>query len=166
MSDPGALTMFDRFTQQAKDVTVLAREEAVELRRNHIGTEHLLLGLLKQGTGIAAGVLGSLSLDHGTVRAEVVRTGGRGRWRFRSYLPFSPDARKSLEQTLYESLQVRHDFIDTEHLLLGLLHEDHGAALPVLRGLGVSPELVREQVHGVWAHLSQQIQEQAHGRAG
>jgi ATP-dependent Clp protease ATP-binding subunit ClpA len=60
---------------------------------------------------------------------------------------------------------VQHDFIDTEHLLLGLLHEDHGAALSVLRGLDVSPELVREQVHGVWAHLSKQIQEQAHGQA-
>ncbi|MFD3684567.1 Clp protease N-terminal domain-containing protein [Nocardiopsis sp. NPDC058631] len=151
--------MFERFTEQAKHVLVLSQEEAVGLKRNHIDTEHVLLGLLKQGTGIAAGVLGSMGVGYETVLAQVVRTGGRGRWGFRNHLPFTRATKKSLEQSLYESLQVRHNFIDTEHVLLGLLHKDHGAALPLLRDLGAPPELIREQVNQVWADLSQYIRE-------
>lgn len=132
--------MFERFTEQARDAISLSREAAGELRRDHIGTEHVLLGLLHQETGIAAGVLGSAGLNYGIVRAELVRTGGLGRGPSRTHLPFSQDTRSSLEQALHESSAVRHDAVDTEHLLLGLLHEGHGAALPLLRSLGVPPE--------------------------
>src|SRR5437867_12711807 len=113
--------MFERFTDRARRVVVLAQEEARLLDHNRIGTEHLLLGLIREGEGIAAQALESMDISLETVRQQVVEIIGRGQTVPTGHIPFSPRAKKVLELALREALQLGHNYIGTEHLLLGLI---------------------------------------------
>nr|WP_017571383.1 Clp protease N-terminal domain-containing protein [Nocardiopsis halotolerans] len=143
------MSMFERFTAEARRVVVLAQEEARELRHRNIGTDHMLLGLLGVREGIAARALGALVVDHESALAEVAGTAGRRKRLFKpqGHIPFTTETRKALEESLREAIRLGHHHIGTEHLLLGLLRPKHGAAVSVLSGLGAPPELVRQQVH-------------------
>ncbi|WP_304453001.1 Clp protease N-terminal domain-containing protein [Nocardiopsis sp. YSL2] len=151
--------MFELFNDEARRVVVLSQAAAKDLKHKQIGTEHLLLGLLAESAGFAARVLAPHGIDHDIVLAEVVRTRGRNRWLFKRYLRFTPETRKTLEQSLHESIRLQHNHIGAEHLLLGLLHDGHGPAVSLLSGLGAPPELVREQVNRVCADRSNHIRE-------
>ncbi|HSO50883.1 MAG TPA: Clp protease N-terminal domain-containing protein, partial [Acidimicrobiia bacterium] len=120
--------MFERFTDRARRVVVLAQEEARLLNHNYIGTEHILLGLLNEGEGIAAQALESLDIDLASVREEVVKIIGQGQQSPSGHIPFTPRAKKVLELSLREALQLGHNYIGTEHILLGLIHEGEGVA--------------------------------------
>src|SRR6266511_3643585 len=128
--------MFQRFTDRARRVVHLAQEEARLLRHNYVGTEHLLLGLLYEGEGIAARALESLGISLEVVRARVEEIIGRGQITPSGHIPFTPRAKKVLELSLREALQLGHNYIGTEHLLLGLLREGEGVAAQVLAGFG------------------------------
>ena len=130
--------MFERFSDRARRVVVLAQEEARMLEHNYIGTEHILLGLIHEGEGIAARSLRALGIDLETVRGEVEAIIGRGRQPAPGHIPFTPPAKKSLELALREMVRLGHDYIGTEHLLLGLIREGDGVAAQVLRQRGVS----------------------------
>ncbi|NUN51561.1 MAG: hypothetical protein HUU06_02075 [Planctomycetaceae bacterium] len=139
--------MFDRFTERARKVMTLARQEAQKLRNDYIGTEHILLGLVKEGSGVAAQVLKNLDVDLGKVRAEVERLAEEGEHPSSgSQLPFTPRAKRVLELALVEAQGLGHNYIGTEHLLLGLIREKDGPAAHVLGILGVRTEAVREEV--------------------
>jgi ATP-dependent Clp protease ATP-binding subunit ClpC len=140
--------VFERFTERARQVVVLAQDEARSLRHNFIGTEHLLLGLLREEEGIAARVLDELGVTLAAVRAEVGKVGG-GDEATTGQIPFTPSAKKTLECALREAVGMRHDYIGTEHILLGLTHVDECVALKVLAGLGVEPDHVRDRVIGM-----------------
>src|ERR1700722_14956299 len=120
--------MFERFTDRARRVVVLAQEEARMLNHNYIGTEHLLLGLIHEGQGVAARALGSLGVSLEAVRAQGEQIIGQGQEAPSGHIPFPPRAKKVLELSLRESRQLGHDYIGTEHLLLGLLREGEGVA--------------------------------------
>src|SRR5262249_10029762 len=134
-----ALTMFDRFSDRARKVMGLSRQEAQRFNHEYIGTEHILLGLVKEGHGVAAKVLADLSVDSKSVRAAIVgivKT-GPGKMVTMGQLPFTPRAKKVLELSLEEASNFGHDYIGTEHLLLGLIREKESPGAHVLTKLGV-----------------------------
>ena len=138
--------MFERFTDRARRVVVLAQEEARMLNHNYIGTEHILLGLIHEGEGVAAKALESMSLSLETAREQVTDIIGRGQSAPAGHIPFTPRAKKVLELSLREALQLGHNYIGTEHILLGLLREGEGVAAQVLQKLGADLNRVRQQV--------------------
>ena len=138
--------MFERFTDRARRVVVLAQDEARMLKHNYIGTEHILLGLIHEGEGVAAKALGSLGVSLQAVRAQVEEIIGQGQQAPSGHIPFTPRAKKVLELSLRESLQLGHNYIGTEHILLGLIREGDGVAAQVLVKLGADLNRVRQQV--------------------
>ncbi len=143
-----ATSMFERFTERARHVVVAAQEEARALERGYIGTEHLLLGLLREreGLDLAARVLGDLGIAAEPVRARIVEIAGSGDKPRRRQIPFAPRAKKVLELALREALSLRHNYIGTEHLLLGLVRENGGLAARVLLEFGADAEKIRSEV--------------------
>ncbi|MGQ0826001.1 MAG: ATP-dependent Clp protease ATP-binding subunit [Actinomycetota bacterium] len=138
--------MFERFTDRARRVVVLAQEEARLLNHNYIGTEHILLGLIHEGEGVAAKALESLGISLEAVRAQVEEIIGHGGQAPSGHIPFTPRAKKVLELSLREALQLGHNYIGTEHILLGLIREGEGVAAQVLVKLGADLSRVRQQV--------------------
>jgi Clp amino terminal domain, pathogenicity island component/ClpX C4-type zinc finger len=138
--------VFERFTDRARRVVVLAQEEARLLNHNYIGTEHLLLGLIHEGEGVAAKVLASLDVSLVAARAQVNEIIGHGGQAPSGHIPFTPRAKKVLELSLRESLQLGHDYIGTEHILLGLVREGEGVAAQVLGTFGLDLSRVRQAV--------------------
>ncbi len=138
--------MFERFTDRARRVVVLAQEEARTLDHGYIGTEHLLLGLIREGDGVAARALESLGISLDAVREQVGQIIGRGQQPPPGHIPFTPRAKKVLELALREAQQLGHGYIGTGHLLLGLIREGSGVAAQVLVGLGADLSRARQQV--------------------
>ncbi|MER7558176.1 ATP-dependent Clp protease ATP-binding subunit [Nocardioides sp. NPDC126508] len=138
--------MFERFTDRARRVVVLAQEEARMLSHNYIGTEHILLGLIHEGEGVAAKALESLDISLEAVRNQVEEIIGQGQQAPSGHIPFTPRAKKVLELSLREALQLGHSYIGTEHILLGLIREGEGVAAQVLQKLGADLNRVRQQV--------------------
>ncbi len=138
--------MFERFTDRARRVVVLAQEEARMLSHNYIGTEHILLGLIHEGEGVAAKALESLDISLEAVRGQVEDIIGQGQQAPSGHIPFTPRAKKVLELSLREALQLGHSYIGTEHILLGLIREGEGVAAQVLVKLGADLNRVRQQV--------------------
>src|SRR6202522_174431 len=138
--------MFERFTDRARRVVVLAQEEARMLNHNYIGTEHILLGLIHEGEGVAAKALESLGISLDAVRQQVEEIIGQGQQAPSGHIPFTPRAKKVLELSLREALQLGHNYIGTEHILLGLIREGEGVAAQVLVKLGAELTRVRQQV--------------------
>ncbi|HEX4903533.1 MAG TPA: Clp protease N-terminal domain-containing protein, partial [Acidimicrobiales bacterium] len=138
--------MFERFTDRARRVVVLAQEEARLLNHNYIGTEHILLGLIHEGEGVAAKALESLGISLEAVRSQVEEIIGQGGSSPSGHIPFTPRAKKVLELSLREALQLGHNYIGTEHILLGLIREGEGVAAQVLVKLGADLSRVRQQV--------------------
>ncbi|WP_436532855.1 ATP-dependent Clp protease ATP-binding subunit [Actinoplanes sp. HUAS TT8] len=138
--------MFERFTDRARRVVVLAQEEARMLNHNYIGTEHVLLGLIHEGEGVAAKALESLGVSLEGVRQQVEEIIGQGQQAPSGHIPFTPRAKKVLELSLREALQLGHNYIGTEHILLGLIREGEGVAAQVLVKLGADLGRVRQQV--------------------
>jgi ATP-dependent Clp protease ATP-binding subunit ClpC len=138
--------MFERFTQRARRVVVLAQEEARLLNHNYIGTEHILLGLIREGEGVAAKALESLGISLDAVRQQVETIIGPGQQAPSGHIPFTPRAKKVLELSLREAQQLGHNYIGTEHILLGLIREGSGVAAQVLVKLGADLNRTRQQV--------------------
>src|SRR5215510_9881465 len=138
--------MFERFTDRARRVVVLAQEEARMLNHNYIGTEYILLGLIHEGEGVAAKALESLGISLDAVRQQVEEIIGQGQQAPSGHIPFTPRAKKVLELSLREALQLGHNYIGTEHILLGLIREGEGVAAQVLVKLGADLSRVRQQV--------------------
>jgi ATP-dependent Clp protease ATP-binding subunit ClpC len=138
--------MFERFTDRARRVVVLAQEEARMLNHNYIGTEHILLGLIHEGEGVAAKALEALGISLEAVRSQVEEIIGQGQQAPSGHIPFTPRAKKVLELSLREALQLGHNYIGTEHILLGLIREGEGVAAQVLVKLGADLNRVRQQV--------------------
>lgn len=138
--------MFERFTDRARRVVVLAQEEARMLNHNYIGTEHILLGLIHEGEGVAAKALESMDISLDAVRAQVEEIIGQGQQAPTGHIPFTPRAKKVLEFSLREALQLGHNYIGTEHILLGLIREGEGVAAQVLVKLGADLNRVRQTV--------------------
>jgi hypothetical protein len=138
--------MFERFTDRARRVVVLAQEEARLLNHNHIGTEHILLGLIHEGEGVAYLALTELGISLDAVRAQVEAEIGQGSEAPGGHIPFTPRAKKVLELSLREALQLGHNYIGTEHILLGLIREGEGVAARALVGLGAGLDRGRQQV--------------------
>jgi ATP-dependent Clp protease ATP-binding subunit ClpC len=138
--------MFERFTDRARRVVVLAQEEARMLNHNYIGTEHILLGLIHEGEGVAAKALESLGISLDAVRQQFEEIIGQGQQAPSGHIPFTPRAKKVLELSLREALQLGHNYIGTEHILLGLIREGEGVAAQVLVKLGADLSRVRQQV--------------------
>ena len=137
------MALFERFTERARQVVVLAQEEARTLKHDHVGPEHLLLGLLREQQGLAARVLGSLGITLEQVRGEVVRIVGVGNDPELAQIPFTPDAKRVLELSLRESLPLGHNYIGTEHLLLALVSLPDGPSARIFADLGVEPDAIR-----------------------
>src|ERR1700754_2613840 len=140
------MRMFERLPDRARRVVVLAQEEARMLSHNYIGTEHILLGLIHEGEGVAAKALESLDISLEAVRAQVEEIIGQGQQAPSGHIPFTPRAKKVLELSLREALQLGHSYIGTEHILLGLIREGEGVAAQVLQKLGADLNRVRQQV--------------------
>jgi ATP-dependent Clp protease ATP-binding subunit ClpC len=138
--------MFERFTDRARQVVVLAQEEARALQHDYIGTEHILLGLIHEGNGVAARALTALGIDHEAVRQRVIGITGRGAKAPAGHIPFTPRAKKVLQLALREALQFGHNYIGTEHILLGLIREGDGVAAQVLTAMGCDHGRVRREV--------------------
>jgi ATP-dependent Clp protease ATP-binding subunit ClpC len=138
--------VFERFTERARQVVVLAQDEARALGHRYIGTEHLLLGLLREEEGLAARTLASLNVTIEEVRAQVERIVGRGEGDTTGQIPFTPRAKKTLELALREGLALHHNYIGTEHILLGLARLDEGVAYRILLEHGVDAERIRVEV--------------------
>ena len=138
--------MFERFTDRARRVVVLAQEEARMLNHDYIGTEHILLGLIREGAGVAAKALESLGISLEAVRQQVEEIIGQGQQAPSGHIPFTRRAKKVLELSLREALQLGHNYIGTEHILLGLIREGDGVAAQVLVKLGADLNRVRQQV--------------------
>lgn len=141
--------MFERFTDPARQVVVLAHGEARELGHDHIGTEHLLLGLLREERGLAAQALATLGVKVTEVHAQVVQLKGQSDEITAKQIPSTRHATKSLELALRESLSLGHDYIGTEHLLLGLAREKDGVACRILLGFRADAEAIRA---AIWCH--------------
>ena len=156
--------MFERFTDRARRVVVLAQEEARMLNHNYIGTEHILLGLIHEGEGVAAKALESLGIALEGVRQQVEEIIGQGQQSPSGHIPFTPRAKKVLELSLREALQLGHNYIGTEHILLGLIREGEGVAAQVLVKLGADLNRVRQQVLQLLSGY--QGKEPAEGAAG
>jgi len=138
--------MFERFTDRARRVVVLAQDEARALNHNYIGTEHLLLGLIHEGEGVAAKALESMDISLDAVRSQVIEIIGEGQSAPTGHIPFTPRGKKVFELSMREALQLGHNYIGTEHLLLGLLREGEGVAAQVLTNLGGDLSSVRQTV--------------------
>jgi ATP-dependent Clp protease ATP-binding subunit ClpA len=138
--------MFEKFTDRARRVVVLAQEEARMLSHDYIGTEHLLLGLVHEGAGVAVVALESLGISLDDVRRDVEEMIGRGQHELSGHIPFTPRAKKVLELSLRESQQLGAGYIGTEHILLGLIREGEGVAAQVLVKLGADLNRARQQV--------------------
>ncbi len=139
--------MFERFTERARQVVVFGQDEARLLAHDYLGTEHLLLGLLREDEGIAARVLDGLDITLEEVRAQVVRVVGEGSSTAASgMMPFTPAAKKTLELSLREARSLGHDYIDTEHVLLGLIRVEDGVAARILRDFDADADTVRNEV--------------------
>src|SRR5262245_10753478 len=145
--------MYERFTDRARKMIQLANQEAQRFNHNYIGTEHILLGLIKEGAGVAANVLKNLDIDLRKVRLEIekiVQTGpevvATGK------LPQTPKAKKVIEYSIEEARNLGHNYVGTEHLLLGLLREEEGVAAQVLMNLGLKLEDVRQEVLNLLGH--------------
>jgi hypothetical protein len=138
--------VFERFTERARQVVVLAQDEARALRHNYIGTEHILLGLLREKEGLAAHVLGSLGIDLEGARAQIVRIVGQGNEAVTEQIPFTKHATKTLEVSLREALSLGHDYIGTEHILLGLIRENESVAARILLDFDADGEKVRGEI--------------------
>ena len=138
--------MFERFTDRARRVVVLAQEEARNLNHNYIGTEHILLGLIHEGEGVAAQALEAMGISLESVREQVEEIIGQGTEAPSGHIPFTPRAKKVLEYSLREALQLGHNYIGTEHILLGLIREGDGVAAQVLTNLGADLPSVCQQV--------------------
>ena len=138
--------MFERFTEKARQVIVFAQEEARGLKHNYIGTEHILLGLLREEKGLAAYVLESFDVTLERVRGQIVRIVGSGEEATDGQVPFTPRAKKVFELALRESLSLGHMYVGTEHVLLGLVREGEGVAVRILRDLDADPEKIRNEV--------------------
>ena len=138
--------MFERFTDRARRVVVMAQEEARMRNHSYIGTEHILLGLTREGEGVAVKALESLGISLDAVRQQVEELIGRGQQAPSGHIPFTPRAKKVLELSLREAVQFGHEYIGTEHILLGLIGEGDGVAAQVLVKLGADLNRVRQQV--------------------
>src|SRR5690349_11297042 len=162
-ADPARITdtysetagMYERFTDRARKVMQLANQEAQRFNHEYIGTEHILLGLVKEGSGVAANVLKNLDVDLRKIRLEVekiVQTGPGGDQVVLGKLPHTPRAKKVIEYSVEEARNLNHNYVGTEHLLLGLLREQEGVAAQVLMNLGLKLEDVREEVLNLLGH--------------
>jgi ATP-dependent Clp protease ATP-binding subunit ClpA len=138
--------MFERFTDRARRVVVLAQEESRLLNHNYIGTEHILLGLIHEGQGVAAKALEAMGVSLEEVRSQIQEIIGRGDTASSGHIPFTPRAKKVLELSLREALALGHNYIGTEHILLGLIREGEGVAAQVLVKMGADLTRVRQQV--------------------
>ena len=138
--------MFERFTDRARRVVVLAQEEARTLNHNYIGTEHILLGLIHEGEGVAATGLKNLDISLEAVRQQVEEIIGQGQAASSGHIPFTPRAKKALELSYRESRQLGHTYIGTEHILLGLIREGEGVAAEVLVRFGADLNRVRREI--------------------
>jgi len=138
--------MFERFTDQARRVVVLAQDQARSLGHDHIGTEHILLGLLSEGEGLAAQALAALEVSLDAARDQVVEIVGEGAGQPSGHIPFTPRTKKVLELSLREAQRLGHDHIGTEHILLGLVRESGGVGAQILVRLGANLDRVTEQV--------------------
>src|SRR5438067_3652587 len=138
--------LFERFTERARQVVVLAQDEARALKHNYIGTEHILLGLLREEEGLAARVLESLDITVEEVRAQVARIVGQGDEVTTGQIPFTPRAKKVLELALREALSLGHNYIGTEHILLGLVRENEGVAARILLDFDADSDKIRNEV--------------------
>jgi ATP-dependent Clp protease ATP-binding subunit ClpC len=147
---------FDKFTDRARKVLTLAQEEAQRFNHNYIGTEHLLLGLVREGDGVAAKVLANMGVQLPKVRSAVEFIIGRGETMIVAELGLTPRAKKVIELAVDEARRLNHHYIGTEHLLLGLVREGEGIAAGVLESLGVNLERVRTQVMQVVSQGPQQ----------
>jgi ATP-dependent Clp protease ATP-binding subunit ClpC len=141
--------MFERFTERARQTVVYAQVEARDLRHNYIGTEHLLLGLLREEEGLAARVLWSLDITAEGVRAQVARMIGQGDEVSDGQIPFTPRAKKVLELALREAVALGHNYIGTEHILLGIVREDEGVGARILLDFGADADRVRAETRRV-----------------
>ncbi len=147
--------MLDRMTARAREVIIAAQDEARALHHNYIGTEHILLGLVKEGDGIAGRALDALGISLDAVRQQVLEIIGEGRQAPAGHIPFTPRSKKVLDLALREAMQLDHLYIGTEHILLGLVKEGDGVAFQVLTRLGADHARVREQVLGLLADIAQ-----------
>ncbi|HEV3407696.1 MAG TPA: Clp protease N-terminal domain-containing protein [Gaiellaceae bacterium] len=138
--------MFERFTERARQVVVLAQDEARALGHNYIGTEHLLLGLLRDEEGLAARVLDGIDVTLEEAREQVVRIVGRGDEVGAGEIPFTPRAKTVLELSLREAISLGHNYIGTEHILLGLVREGEGVAAQILRDFDADAETIRSEL--------------------
>src|ERR1051325_11139448 len=155
--------MSNRFTERAQRVILIAQEEAKRLNHDYVGTEHILLGLIALGEGVAAQVLANLGVDLRRVRAEIEKIVGTGdNVMLLGEIPFTPRAKKVLELAVEEAQNMGHNYVGTEHLLLGLIREEEGVAARVLENLGIRLDVVREEVISLLGegqpHSSQQQQ--------
>jgi ATP-dependent Clp protease ATP-binding subunit ClpC len=146
--------MFERFTDRARRVLVYAQEEARDLDHAFIGTEHILLGLIREGDGVAAKALDALAIPYDVVREKVSELTEFARNSSSNSPPFTPRAKKVMELSLREALQLRHSYIGTEHLLLGIVRQDDGAAVRILKDLGVELSDIQAQVVQLMSSLS------------
>src|SRR3954454_22983137 len=144
--DPRMSDKFDKFTERARKVLTLAQEEAQRFNHNYIGTEHLLLGLVREGDGVAARVLSNMGVQLPKVRSAVEFIIGRGESVIMGEIGLTPRAKKVIELAVDEARRLNHHYIGTEHLLLGLVREGEGNAAEVLRGLGLELDKVRAHV--------------------
>src|SRR4249920_3922353 len=145
--NPGGFVMYERFTDRARKVMQLANQEAQRFNHEYIGTEHILLGLVKEGSGVAANVLKKLDIDLRKIRLEVEKIVQAGPDMVTmGKLPQTPRAKKVIEYSIEEARNLNHNYVGTEHLLLGLLREHDGVAAQVLMNLGLKLEEVREEV--------------------
>jgi ATP-dependent Clp protease ATP-binding subunit ClpC len=140
--------MFERFEDAARRVVIIARDEARKFNHHSIDTEHLLLGLLREGEGVAAKALESLGTSLEAVRQQVEGTIGQGQQKPSGHIPFTPRGKKVLELSLREALQLGHNYISTEHIMLGLIREGEGVAARMLADMGADAERMREWVLG------------------
>ena len=138
--------MFERFTERARQVVVLAQDESRRLGHDYIGTEHILLGLLREEEGIAARVLETLDVTLEEVQADVIRVVGRGETPETGQIPFTPGGKKTLELALREAVALGHNYIGTEHVLLGLVRADEGVGAEILREHDADPERIRQAI--------------------
>jgi ATP-dependent Clp protease ATP-binding subunit ClpC len=157
--------VFERFTERARQVVVLAQEEARSFKHDYIGTEHILLGLLRVEDGLAAPVLATLGIGIDDVRARVAQIVGDGDEAARGQIPFTPRAKKVLELSLREALSIGHNHIDSEHILLGLVRENDGVAARIMLELGADAKRVREEVLAVLGPLPVGVGADPGGRA-
>ena len=153
---------FDKFTERARKVLQLAQEEAQRFNHNYIGTEHLLLGLVREGEGVAAKVLANLGVELNKVRSAVEFIIGRGDRTVTGDIGLTPRAKKVIELSVDEARRLNHHYIGTEHLLLGLVREGEGIAAGVLESLGVSLDKVRSQVIYVLNQSATYSQQESH----